>query len=77
MALAATKYDPTWINYPKRKFKIYQQVFGIGSKGRWNAMEEYIGSYPNFKSIEEGLEYIQKVLDSNFTGKYGIVVCEN
>lgn len=51
----------------KRKFRIVEYT-GNGSSA------EYIGSYPDFNSVEEGLDYIARVLDPYYTGHYGISV---
>jgi hypothetical protein len=57
----------------EKRFKIYETVVNRGSKGHWSAFGEYIGSYPKFTSLEEGLKWIRIVLDPHFTGRYGIV----
>ena len=53
-----------------KKYKIYEEVF---CKGKF-AMAEVIFSYPEFKSLEEGLEYIRNVLSFP---RYGIVIEKN
>ena len=47
----------------KKRFRIMEQ--------RQSACEEVIFSYPNFKSLQEGLDYIAKI-DPEYTGRYGI-----
>ncbi len=34
---------------------------------------EVIFKYPRFKSLKDGLRYINNVLDPYYTGKYGII----
>lgn len=59
---------------PEKRFKIYENAPQVwGSKDTRLAFAEYIGSYPDFKSVKEGLEWIRTILDPYFTGKYGIV----
>ena len=63
----------------KRKYKIYESWSPPhGSKNSTsNAMVEFIGQYPNFNNLQEGLDYINKILDPGYTGKYGIVEDKN
>lgn len=37
-----------------------------------NACAEVVFAYPNFSSVEEGLEWIRSILDPYYTGIYGI-----
>jgi hypothetical protein len=51
----------------KKRFKIVENI-GMGCFGGGGV----IFSYPNFKSLQEGFDYIAKI-DPYYTGKYGIV----
>ena len=55
---------------PKKRFKIMKSIGSI--KG----CEEIIDQYPEFVSIEEGLQWIRETLDPYITGRYGIVVSD-
>jgi hypothetical protein len=58
-------YDPSWIeSIPKKRFRL------VRTEGRGHA--EVIFSYPAFKSLQEGLDYIREILDDT-VGQYGIV----
>lgn len=56
----------------KRRFIIMERFTIYGTTGCFTG--GFIGSYPHFKSLQEGLDYIHKVLDPYYTGKYGIVI---
>lgn len=49
-----------------KKFKIYENR-GYG----WCCEVDF--SYPIFKSLQEGLRWVHRVLDPYYTGRYGIV----
>lgn len=51
-----------------KKFRIMEKV-GEGC-------EEVVFKYPNFKTAEEGLAWICKVLDPEMTGRYTLEVPE-
>ena len=58
-----------------KRFKIYERISGRGSKGPWSGFAEVIFAYPNFKSLQEGLDWIRDICDPECTGHYGIVDC--
>lgn len=49
----------------KKKYKIYETCLG--------STAEIVHSYPNFKSLKAARNYIRKVLDPYYTGKYSVV----
>lgn len=57
----------------KKRFRIYERRAGIDSKGPWSGLSEVGFAYPNFSTLVEGLDYIRRVLDSHYSGHYGIV----
>lgn len=58
-------YDASWKkDLFKKKYRIFEYVR--------SGQVEFIGSYPDFKSVGEGLHYIRTVLDTSLTGRYGI-----
>lgn len=65
-------YDPSWRDdFEKRRKRRFKLVKTIG-----RGHEEVIFSYPEFKSLKEGLAYIRNVV-STTPEAYGIVDTQN
>jgi hypothetical protein len=55
-----------------KRFRILEQTaIGHGLKAR-SVSAEYVGSYPEFTTMEEGHAWIRQVLDPEVTGRYGM-----